>query len=111
MEAPDPAIFKAVSFQRAGVELTRGALTELTMFVLIVTVALWLFYGLTGIGMDSTDASTWRRSGMTLYIDSATGVEYLGAGGALTPRLNRDGSVMGVQPAIARATQPEESAR
>lgn len=44
---------------------------------------------------DSTDISRWNRSGLGVYTDNATGVQYVKAGmfGGITPRLNSDGSV------------------
>jgi hypothetical protein len=42
---------------------------------------------------DSTDDGVFDRSGMSLRIDHQTGCHYLGgAGGGLTPRLNKDGT-------------------
>jgi hypothetical protein len=45
---------------------------------------------------DSTDdAANRRRSGLAIYVDHATGLQYLGTpGGGLTPRLGLDGSHM-----------------
>lgn len=43
---------------------------------------------------DSTDKSMWSRSGMAVYTDNATGVQYVRAGwwgGALTPRIDITG--------------------
>lgn len=44
---------------------------------------------------DSTDVSRFNRSGLAVYTDNATGVQYIKAGmfGGLTPRLNADGSL------------------
>lgn len=43
---------------------------------------------------DSTDKSWYNRSGLSVYTDQATGVQYVKAGmfGDLTPRLNADGT-------------------
>ena len=47
------------------------------------------------IGVDDTDASSWGRSGMKIYTDHKTGVQYLGAErGGLTVRIDRDGRPM-----------------
>ncbi len=49
--------------------------------------------------MDSTDKSKWGRSGLIVYTDNATWVQYLKAGlfGAATPRLNNDGTLYNVK--------------
>ena len=48
---------------------------------------------------DSTDKSKWERSGLSVYTDQATGVQYIRAGlfGGLTPRLNKDGTLFNVK--------------
>lgn len=45
---------------------------------------------------DVTDGSqTGVRSGLTIYVDYGTGVQYVSVmGGGITPRLDRDGKVM-----------------
>lgn len=35
---------------------------------------------ITGFGVDSTDRSSWVRSGLRLHIDAKTGVQYLSDG-------------------------------
>lgn len=57
-----------------------------TVFVVIL-VAVSLAYHLFEYGLDSTDKSTWSRSGLSLYTDRATGQQYVGNGHGLTPRL------------------------
>lgn len=58
--------------------------TSLVLFMLIkVVMLLPLFY-------DSTDSWPFK-SGMSLMVDAQTGCEYLGDGGALTPRLSSEG--------------------
>ena len=44
--------------------------------------------------IDSTDKSRWTRSGLSLYIDHATGVQYVKGGifGGTTLRVNSDGT-------------------
>ena len=48
---------------------------------------------------DSTDKSRWTRSGMSLYTDYGTGLQYLKAGmfGGITPRIDKDGTHMRVK--------------
>lgn len=44
------------------------------------------------IGVDDTDASSLGRSGMKIYTDPKTGVQYLGTrGGGLAVRVDKDG--------------------
>lgn len=65
--------------------------TVLIVAAIFITVqVLYLAFSPT----DSTDYSRWRRSGLSVYHDSATGVQYVKAGmfGNLTPRLNADGT-------------------
>lgn len=46
-------------------------------------------------GKDSTDAVTGMSSGLTIYVDHKTGIQYLGTMlGGLTPRLDIDGLPM-----------------
>lgn len=44
---------------------------------------------------DDTDQPGGKRSGLTLYVDHGTGVEYVGTlMGGLTPRLDASGNIM-----------------
>ena len=43
---------------------------------------------------DNSDVNRSNRSGMSIYTDNLTGVQYLGKSGTLTPRLNADGTVV-----------------
>lgn len=47
--------------------------------------------------IDDTDASGWKRSGLKLYIDHKTGVQYLSDGKNLVVRVDAEG-----KPVIAR---------
>jgi len=46
-------------------------------------------------GRDSTDP-VGGVSGMSIFVDHKTGLQYLGRYGGLTPRLNKDGSHMSI---------------
>lgn len=63
------------------------------LIAILLTTLLWL-----GISpKDTTDKSWLNRSGMLIYTDNLTGVQYLKAGmfgGALTPRLKSNGRLM-----------------
>lgn len=64
--------------------------------VMIVSVAMLAAYFGTGLitPYDSTDGPS-GRSGLVIFTDCKTGLEYLSAGqGGLTPRLSVDGSQM-----------------
>lgn len=56
--------------------------------IIIVIVNLWPTY-------DDTDAPN-SHSGLTIYIDNKTQLQYLGALGGLTPRIASDGHHMKV---------------
>lgn len=65
---------------------------------LAVLFALILFVGLSrpnGLGPDDTDGK--NRSGLMLYVDNKTGVQYVGTAlGGLTVRLDENGKPMKV---------------
>lgn len=63
--------------QRLVVGFAAGAMTVVALYVLTP--------------IDDTDAGMWRRSGVTLVVDYATGCHYLKTWGGVTPRLDRDG--------------------
>lgn len=61
------------------------------LFVAIYNGARYVFEW----GKDDTDPSGKGRSGLTLYTDHGTGVQYLSDGkGGLTPRLSSDGQLV-----------------
>lgn len=47
-------------------------------------------------GLDDSDQDGWHRSGLIVYTDHLTGVQYIGNGEGITPRLRADGGVVGV---------------
>lgn len=48
-----------------------------------------------GLGTDDTDPSFWNRSGLTVYTDNKTKLQYLSTGsGGITPRLDKFGKHM-----------------
>lgn len=68
------------------------------MKIFLILVAIYLLY-LYFAPTDSTDKSRWIRSGLGVYTDHATGVQYIKAGtfGGTTPRLNADGTLYNVK--------------
>ena len=61
----------------------------------LIFVAFNLFFTLI-TPTDDTDKSRWNRSGLSLYTDHKTGLQYIKGGlfGDLTPRLDADGKHM-----------------
>lgn len=66
-----------------------GTLTDLALFlVLLILLTAWIVKS----SRDDTDGKD--RSGLILYTDHKTGVQYVGTLlGGITPRLNPDGSI------------------
>lgn len=68
------------------------ALLMATIYLFIQTATVTAFFK-----RDETDGKK-KRSGMMLYTDYKTGVQYVGTlQGGLTPRLNADGSICTVE--------------
>jgi hypothetical protein len=66
--------------------------TIIWILLFSLLVAFLVMRTLFGWGLDDTDLDKWHRSGMTVYTDYKTGVQYLSNGfGTLTPRLGTDG--------------------
>lgn len=69
--------------------------TDITVAValgIVIGVSLlWLLHF--GFKTDSTDNSRWNRSGLAIYTDAKTGLQYLSSSpfGGLTPRLDVHG--------------------
>ena len=61
----------------------------LGMAFLVACHFAWVFI----VPTDSTDKSRWKRSGLGIHTDHATGVQYVKAGyfGEITPRIDKDG--------------------
>jgi hypothetical protein len=68
----------------------------ISLLIFFLFQFMYLFFG----AIDSTDKSRWNRSGMKIYTDHKTGVQYLSTGGGLfssrflTPRLSSDGKLL-----------------
>ncbi len=60
--------------------------------ILVVMIG-GFFIGHMAASSDTTDMSRWNRSGLTVYTDQATGVQYLGTSNGLTPRIDKDGKL------------------
>jgi hypothetical protein len=80
-----------------GRELARGIFSYALAMVIVYLIAMgmwWIVSTFFGIGMDDSDLNSRHRSGMEVYTDYKTGVQYLGTGKALTPRLDKDGNII-----------------
>jgi len=65
----------------------------MVVFLLIVHVVLWEYKR----PLDATDKGRWSgRSGLVLYTDHGTGLQYLKGGlcGGITPRVDAEGNHM-----------------
>ena len=71
--------------------LRLGSTGNLILCVIALLLVLRVFSPVT----DTTDQDFWHRSGMAVYTDNATGLQYLASPyGGMTPRLDRDGKQM-----------------
>lgn len=67
-----------------------------TMVAIVVWLVAWIGVPIIKIifstDVDDTDIDAWNRSGMRVYTDAKTGVQYLGTErGGLTVRVDKDG--------------------
>ena len=67
-------------------EIKRMFLWGIVVYFMLTTGINYL-----NIGVDDTDLNGQNRSGVTLITDHGTGMQYLYRGGALIPRVDRDG--------------------
>ncbi|CAB4195756.1 hypothetical protein UFOVP1299_32 [uncultured Caudovirales phage] len=67
----------------------------LFVFSVVVIVGLAIVSSV-ATDVDATDVDAWHRSGMTLYTDNETGLQYLSSGicGGLTPRMDANSKQM-----------------
>jgi hypothetical protein len=83
-----------MNYSHFGFEFAKGVVKYLG-FILVAWIFLLFIYNYFGWFKDDTDSpNDFKRSGLFLYTDYGTGVQYLGnRHGGLTPRLNKDGSI------------------
>jgi hypothetical protein len=83
------------SIKEVGQYFTKGVFHEvgtLCMWVIIAIAAISIFRHAFGLGIDDTDKNRWNRSGLRVYTDHKTGLQYLSDGkGGLILRQDRDG--------------------
>jgi hypothetical protein len=78
--------------RRIGKELSKGML-DAVLFALVIFATFFILFGAIFnyfSAKDSTDSPT-RRSGLRLYTDHLTGVQYIGNKYGLTIRINKHG--------------------
>jgi len=84
-----------IDFKDVGKKLTMGAIGVmgkcLLIFILLM-VSLSLLRNIMYWGVDNSDASSWQRSGLRIYTDHLTRVQYVSDGNSLTVRIHADGS-------------------
>ena len=77
-----------------GKALTEGALQTIGKWLVIGYFAI-AAYGIManacGWGVDNSDADSWNRSGLRIYTDHLTGVQYVRVGDALCVRVDANG--------------------
>lgn len=60
--------------------------------IALTLIALQFTANIFGFGVDNSDISAWKRSGMKIHTDALTGRQYLSSrGGGLYPRIGIDG--------------------
>lgn len=67
---------------------------KIVIVIIVLIVLVNLIFGFL-MPTDSTDKSRWKRSGLSVYKDYETGIEYVKGGmfGGTTPRLDKDGNI------------------
>ena len=70
--------------------------------MIYITTFIFILLVILGLPTDDTDKSFLKRSGMTLYIDYRTGLQYLAndglfTKGSLIPRLDENGNHMRIK--------------
>ena len=58
---------------------------------MVCAIILIVCFRLSGCGMDDSDENRWSRSGLRIYTDYKTGVQYVGNSDGLCVRVDKDG--------------------
>ena len=83
METPVTVNFSDKSVELVGRSFASGCISEIGKWLIIggiIILALVMARNFLGIGVDDTDVSVWDRSGLRVYTDAKTGVQYLSDG-------------------------------
>ena len=83
-----------INFMKMGFDFTLGAIGAVSLILICIGALFVLLNALGCIKTDDSDINKWHRSGLRIYTDNKTGVQYLRAGNAITPRLDGDGNVI-----------------
>ena len=84
-------------YEQIGYNFAKGFFHWIGIIV-IGGVFLLTAYTLTIKSIDDSDVSRWKRSGMRVYTDNLTGIQYLSVpGGGITPRMGIDGKFIVVK--------------
>ena len=71
---------------------------QVLFFCFLIAYAIQFGLNYFNFGVDSSDLNGFNRSGLHIYTDRATGIQYLGDGkGGLTPRLDQYGWIVGAK--------------
>lgn len=64
------------------------------MWFVFIVLFLILYHVFFSPSQDNSDKSYWNRSGLTIYTDNLTGLQYVKGGmfGSITPRLDESGN-------------------
>jgi len=84
------------SIQQLGSNLTKAALKEITRYLAAILIGVTSYAGVKHVfqlGKDDTDPEGYQRSGLRLYTDHGTGIQYLSDGNSITPRLKATGEL------------------
>lgn len=85
-------------YRQMGSQITLGILDRIAAVILLgITIAVLLNWAGWWSDVDDTDKDKWTRSNIELITDYGTGVQYLYKGGALIPRLDKDGKIIVVK--------------
>lgn len=82
------------TIEEQGYHLAKGGikyLLEVSLLLLALGIGATLLANLFSIGLNSSDYSGWNRSGLRIYTDHKTGVQYIGNSKGLCVRIDADG--------------------
>jgi len=83
-----------MNFEKIGHDFTQGCigyLVRLAAIFLLITTVIYFCIQITGSMTDDSDDGAWNRSGLAIYTDHLTGVQYVGNANGLCIRIDKDG--------------------
>ena len=85
------------------IQIEISTLLYLVGTLMVINMAITLIRNVFRIGVDSTDKDAWNRSGLKIYVDSKTGIQYLSTEkGGLYPRLHENNGVWGIVKEVSK---------